>query len=108
MQRVMWVGGIVFFAFCLGCGPIKVRIETPGIEGAQARIHAAGSTADAPACSTPCSVEVDRNAPQEITVVAPGYYPATFVIDYERAYSVTFSQGVSEPVLLVPLHRISK
>ena len=88
-----------------GCAkPIMVRIDVPDHHAAVSmHLKEGNQTGGDQQCTAPCSVQIDPNTTHELSVRAPGCYPAVMEIDYMRALIAKGSTGTEQPILVVPL-----
>ena len=108
------VNGYALLAVALsqvGClaNPMTLRIEVPQQEPAEVSLRLLkGDTAMEPShCQTPCSVNIARGSgirgltPYQLSLRAPGYYPATLELTYETVVRSAYSTGSKTTALLV-------
>ena len=88
----------------VGCmRPIRLDISSvPQASAAKVTARLTkGTTPPAPdACDLPCGVAIAPGTAGELTVRAPGYYPAVVSVTYEQMFPVTRSNAA---LLVVPL-----
>ena len=115
MQRV---NGYVLLAIALGqvgcaANPMTLRIEVPQPEPAQVSLRLkSDATTELSHCQTPCSVDISRGSgirgltPYQLTLRAPGYYPATLELTYEAVIRSATSAGTrATATLVVPMEK---
>ena len=84
--------------------PIMVRIEVPDhVAAVSMHLKEGNQTGGDQQCGVPCLVQIDPKTTHELSVHAPGCYPAVMEIDYMQAMFARGSTGKDEPVLTVPL-----
>ncbi len=109
-MRTLSVLALSISVFIGGCGPIMLRVETPGVAPAQLQTHVVkGDKPTVPTeCATPCDIQIARGTEHQLSIEAPGCYPAQFNITYENVRQLTAGVQGAESVLRVPLqHRPS-
>lgn len=115
MQRV---SGYVLLAIALsqvGCftNPMTLRIEVRQREPAQVSLRLKRDAAtELSHCQTPCSVDIPRGSgvrgltPYQLTLRAPGYYPATLELTYQAVIrSATSAGSHTTATLVVPMEK---
>lgn len=115
MQRVNAYVLLVVALSQVGCfaNPMTLRIEVPQQEPAEVSLRLKGDTAMEPShCQTPCSVNIARGSgirgltPYQLTLRAPGYYPATLELTYETVIRSASSTGSkTTAILVVPMEK---
>ncbi len=106
-MRALGVLALSISVFIGGCGPIMLRVETPGVEPARLQTHVVkGDKPTVPAeCATPCDIQIARGTEHQLSIDAPGCYPAQFNISYDDVRQLTAGVQGAESVLRVPLQR---
>jgi len=109
-MRTVGVLALSLSVVIAGCAkPIMLRVET-GLEPARLRTNVVkGDKPTVPTqCATPCDIQIARGTEQQMSIEAPGCYPAQFNINYTEVSALTAGAQGAESVLRVPLqHRPS-
>lgn len=88
--------------------PIRLRVDVPNPAAAATvnmRLTEGKEAAEPVACSAPCDVSVSPDTTHELSVHAPGYYPAVMLVTYEHLRLDTAATGQDDALLMVPLQQ---
>ena len=113
----MWFLKKAFLLIMLGltaCTPATVMVEMAvlPVTPATAKIkRLAGDTTNQnpSSCPLPCAVTVGKGSNYEVSIDAPGYYPAVVQFDWEmalytsQALHLSSSNGIDRTPLVIPL-----
>jgi hypothetical protein len=115
MRRVSGYFLMVVTLGQVGCAanPMILRIAVAQSEPAQVSLRLKSNAAiELSHCQTPCSVDIPRGSgvrgltPYQLTLRAPGYYPATLELTYEAVLRSAVSEGTrTTATLVVPMER---
>ena len=98
--------GSLGLATCLGCStatsvPIRIGV-TPAVPATLSLRTVAGAPPTSPnRCTTPCALTFPTTGGQELTLKAPGFYPAVVYLPGSSAW--LFSQQNSDGMIVIPM-----
>ncbi len=91
-----------------GCAkPVRINIHVLPAEPATLDVRLTKGKGAAPkpdTCQTPCSVEIAPDTTTEVTLRAPGYYPAILELSYQNVLAGP-AHGAESGTLVVPLQK---